>query len=56
MATVLVEDVGCWARRDDAPPFEATKRGENAEVWACNALPVDQLGLCAHHRARLVLR
>ncbi|HEV8653318.1 MAG TPA: hypothetical protein VG276_28970 [Actinomycetes bacterium] len=61
MATILVSLTACWARRDDAPPFEDPTRShpaEEAHTWACRAeVPADDpLGLCAHHRAQLARR
>lgn len=43
--------LGCWARRDSAPPFEAD---DSAYPYAraCGDPDTDQLGLCRPHRAR----
>jgi hypothetical protein len=46
----------CWARRDDAPLWTGgEERGVLRDwLWECCETPVDDLGLCAHHRAVLV--
>lgn len=58
MALFVINPEGCWARRDDAPPFEDPTRSHPAEeayTWACRAeVPADDpLGLCDHHRATI---
>lgn len=46
----------CWARKDDAPPWTGgEERGMLRDwLWECCEYPVDDLGLCDHHRAVLV--
>lgn len=49
-------ELTCWARADDAPPFEADPlMPGDVWAWMCGAEPLnDDLGLCAHHRGKIV--
>jgi hypothetical protein len=47
--------VGCWARQDDAPPFEAAPESYEAPyAFACGGPPAGPLGLCFHHREQIL--
>jgi hypothetical protein len=46
--------LGCWARRDSAPPFVAACESyEGPYAYACDGPPAGPLGLCAYHQARV---
>lgn len=49
-------NLGCWARHDDAPPFERTGGSAQELGWGfmCGQPPADDLGLCPHHRAGII--
>jgi hypothetical protein len=50
-------DVGCWARKDDAPSWSGgEERGVLRDwLWHCGQPPADDFGLCANHKFVLIL-